>query len=126
MTWLFDNIPWWVYPMLAAGGGGALLALVPGALAFVVGIYNAMPVWLRWLTGAAIIAALAHVAGRNIGRRNARAEQDAVDRRARQTAKETTDEVGKLAPSEVDKRLEESGGFFDDPPSAKGGTRRRV
>jgi hypothetical protein len=116
VSWIFDNIPWWVWLLLAGGGGGALLALVPGALAFVIGVYNAMPVWLRWVTGAAIVAWLAHIAGRNIGRANARAEQDALDRRARDKATEVNRNVDKLDQDQVDSQLEKDGGLWDDDP----------
>ena len=116
MSWIFDNIPWWAWAMLLSGGGAAALALIPGALAFVVGIYNAMPVWLRYATGAIILAWLAHIAGRNIGAANARARQEALDEQARNTAREINRDVEKLDDRQVTKELEEHGGLWDDPP----------
>lgn len=121
ISWLFDNTPWWLYLLMAGGGGGVVLAFFPGVLAFVIGIYKAMPVWLRWITGMAIVAAIAHIMGRNIAAANARAAQKRLDERATDTAKKVTHEVDKLKPDEVDKRLEDNGGFWDDDEPERGG-----
>lgn len=125
MSWLFDNIPWWVYLLIAGGGGGALLALVPGVLVFVIGVYNAMPTWLKWLTGMAIVAALAHIAGRNIAAANARARQKQLDDKSIAKAKEVRKDVEKLSDKQVDEALEKEGGFWPDRPPPKRPVNRR-
>lgn len=124
ISWLFDNIPYWVYPLVFFGGGGVLLALVPGVLAFVIGVYNAMPVWLRWATGAIIFAALMHILGRNIAAANARARQKALDQKSITKAKEVRKDVEKLSDKQVDDTLEKEGGFWPDRPPPRRGPDR--
>lgn len=125
MSWLFDHIPWYVWLLIAGGGGGAILALVPGALALVLGVWNMLPGWARWTLGGAVVAGLAYFKGRNTGRDNAEAEQKRVDDKANVTAIEVNKRVDKLPDTEVDKALEKDGGFRDDPPSRNPPARRK-
>lgn len=114
MSWIIDNTPWWVYMLILGGGGGALLAFVPGVLALLVSIWSMMPTKLKIAVGAVIAFIGVYLGGRYRGARNERDKTAAQDARATNVARETKDEVGKLSTSEVDKRLEERGDFFEE------------
>ena len=114
MNWIIDQIPWYVWALLLGGGGAAVFAFVPGALALVLGVWNALPGWARWVLGGAVVAALAYFKGRNVGRDNAEADQRRLDDKARDTAKEVNREVNQLDDKEVDDKLGKGGGYWDD------------
>lgn len=124
--WVFDYIPWWVWPILLGGGGVALFALVPGFAALALGIWNALPNWARWLLGGALVALLAFLRGRNLGARDVRDRQAQLDRQAVDKAHEVTKRNQDRTDDEIDKHLKDTGGFWDDePPSDGRPTRKR-
>lgn len=106
MGYIFDQIPWWAWVFIAGGGGAAIIAFVPGALALVVGIWNAMPRWLQLTLLVCGGFVIAYFAGRNKGNKNAREAQARKDAKAVETRQEVHDEVQKLKPTDVDKRLD--------------------
>jgi hypothetical protein len=99
-------IPWWVWPLLAA-------ALVLAFLPYVAPVWAMLPRWLK----AVIIAVgglfTAYWAGRNKGAKDERDKTKKQTEQALRKREEIHNEVSKLPPSEVDKRLDERGDFRD-------------
>lgn len=114
ISWLFNYVPWWVWPLIAAGGGGAILAFVPGALALVVSIWNMLPRSVKLILGGVIAAALAYFAGRNKGSKDERLQQERRGAQAVATRKEVDDEVRTMSPTKVDAELKRHGDFRED------------
>lgn len=113
MSWLIDNTPWWVYLIVLGGGGGAALALIPGAFAAVAGVWSMLPPRARWaLAGIGALAAV-FVGGRYQGARNERDKNKARADNAVRNRLEVENEVSKMPPSAVDKKLSDRGDFRD-------------
>ncbi len=114
MNWLLDYIPWYVWLGLTLGGGGALLAFVPGALAAVVAIWNMLPGWARWALGGFVAALLAYAAGRNKGSRDERDKNKARADNAVRNRQEVDNEVRNYTPTQVDQQLKKHGDFREE------------
>jgi hypothetical protein len=114
LSWMFNFVPWWVWLVIAGGGGGAILAFVPGALALVVSVWNMLPRPVKVVLGGIVAILVAYVAGRNKGSKD---ERDMNEKRGAQaTAKrlEIKRDVQNLKPSEVDAQLKKHGDFRDE------------
>lgn len=112
MSWFSDN--WfWLLLLLLGGGGAAILALVPGALALVVSVWTMLPPKARWALGgvAAVIAGIFW--GRQRGAANERAKNKERADNAVRNRLEVDNEVNRMSPSEVDKKLDQRGDFRD-------------
>lgn len=113
MSWIIDNVPLYVWLLLLGGGGGAILAFVPGALALVASIWTMLPPKARWFLGGIGVLAGAYFGGRYRGARNERDKnKDRADNAVRNRM-EVEQDVKRMSPSEVDKKLEERGDFRD-------------
>jgi hypothetical protein len=106
ISWAANFIPWWVWPI-------ALAVVVIAFLPYITPIWNMLPRPLK----AAIIAVLglftAYWAGRNKGAKDERDKTKKQTDQAITKRQEVHDEVSKLTPSEVDRRLDERGDFRD-------------
>lgn len=127
-AWLQSYVPWyvWLFLSMAGIGGGtaALIVFVPAAAPFLVGLWNRTPLWLKAVFVGLGGGLLAYVAGKRNERLRIEEAQRVKDASARHVATEVTHEIDALPPSEVDKRLEDSGGFWPEEP-AGGKPRRR-
>lgn len=114
ISWAFNYIPWWVWVLIAGGGGGAILAFVPGALALVVSIWNALPKPVKVVLGGIAAVAVAYVAGRNKGSKDERAMEARRNAQATQKRLEVNREVQQMSPTQVDAELKRHKDFRDD------------
>lgn len=114
ISWAFNYIPWWVWIIITAGGGGAILAFVPGALALVVSIWNMLPRPIKFVLGGAAAVVVAYLAGRNKGSKDERTMQAKRGAQATQNRKEINDEVRTMSPTKVDAELKRHGDFRED------------
>lgn len=114
MNWLFDYIPWYVWLFVLGGGGGVVLALIPGAFAALTGIWTLLPPKARWaLAGIGTLFGV-YIAGRYRGARNERDKnKDRADNAVRNRL-EVDREVSKLNPTQVDAELNKHGDFRKD------------
>lgn len=111
MNWLMDYVPWWLWFLVAAGGTGALIAFVPGALALVVSVWNMLPKSVRWALLGVVAVLVAFLKGRNTGRANADAENKAKVQKADATRIKVERDVAKLSDKQVDDELRKKGDF---------------
>jgi membrane protein implicated in regulation of membrane protease activity len=103
---ILGSIPPWVWLVLFGGGGTAILVFVPGALALVVSIFNALPRPVK-LAGAAVLAiAAAFVVGRRQGKVLHDEQQKKNDAKATETRLEVDREVGNMTEKQRHDRLE--------------------
>lgn len=117
MSWLADQVPWWVWMMLSFGGIGggtaALIFFVPAALPFLLGIWNRLPLWLKVTLFAIFVTPFVYLAGRNAGSERERAKNKVREDNAVRNRLEVETEVDRMKPSDVDKKLDERGDFRD-------------
>lgn len=106
IAYILDATPWWVWLGLVMGGGGALFAFVPGALALAVSIWNVLPRPVKIGLGFLVALLAAFGAGRNRGARNAEERQKQADAAATKTRIDVDREVRQMKPEERDARLE--------------------
>jgi hypothetical protein len=106
MNWIADHVPLWLWVVLTLGGGGAIIAFVPGALALVVGIWNMMPKPVKIVLGATVGALALYLAGRNKGHADAVVEQEKRDERGEQQRQDIHRDIAKLPEKDVDRRLD--------------------
>lgn len=116
MSWLTDYVPWWVWPLLLAGGGGAFFALVPGALAIFTTFWKLLPPWARWAIAGALALVGVYVGGRYGGAAAERAKNRERAEKARQNREEVKREVERMDDDEVDRQLREHGDFREEKP----------
>lgn len=108
---LLTYVPWWVWGLLLAGGGGALIAFVPGVAALALSVWSMLPKSARWaLLGVAAVIA-AYLKGRRSEKLRNDAEQKAKVQKADQTRVKIERDVAKLSEKEVDDELRRKGDF---------------
>lgn len=103
IEWLIAQIPWWVYLIVAAPFVGAAFYFFSP---LIMGIWAITPKWLRWLLGGLLALILTFFAGRNKGITLQKEQQKRVDEKGVQKRQEIHDEVQKLNPTDLDKRLD--------------------
>lgn len=106
MSWILDQVPFWVWIAIGTGGMGALVVFVPGALAFIVGIWNMMPKPVKIAIGAIVGAVSLYLAGRNKGHADAAAEQEKRNAQGEAKRENINREVEQMDRPTVDKRLD--------------------
>lgn len=113
MSWIFDHVPWWVWGLLLGGGGTAALVFIPGAFAFLSGIWAILPKPVKWaLAGIGAIVA-AFLAGRNRGSKDERDKQKDLADNAARNRTEIDQQTRDLTDDQVDKKLKDRGDFRD-------------
>lgn len=117
MDWLADYVPWWLWLLISVSGIGAgtiaLIVFVPAAAPFLLGIWNRLPLWLKTLLLAIGAAPFVYLAGRNAGSQRERDKQKDLENNATRNRLEVENEVNRMSPGAVDKRLEQKGDFRD-------------
>lgn len=118
MAWLTDQVPWYVWALASLLGIGgttvALIIFVPAALPTLIAIWRWCPLWLKVLLIGLTGGLLAGLAMKDAALKRERERQRALEEGAVRNREEIDREVEKLEPSEVDRRLRESGDFRDD------------
>lgn len=103
LSWFIDQIPWWVYLVVGLFGTGALFYFFSPIL---VPLWNLTPQWVKVAGGVILAIGLAFVGGRNRGAKDAKERQAQANAEAETNRVEKHDEIQKLPPADLDKRLD--------------------
>lgn len=103
MSYIIDQIPWWVYLLGALMGGSALFYFFSPIL---IPLWAATPKSVKIALGAVGAALLAFAYGLNKGNRDAKALRDKNNAQALNNRKEIDHEVSNLDEPAVDQRLD--------------------
>jgi membrane protein implicated in regulation of membrane protease activity len=104
MIWDFivDHTPVWVYIVVGGAGIGAAFWFASPVL---VPLWNITPKWIKVVLAFVVSVALAALAGRYRGRKDAEDLEKKREADALRKRQEVDNEIGKMGGSEVDKKL---------------------
>lgn len=103
MSFLIDQIPWWVYVIGFLLVAGTLVYMFSPVL---IPIWNALPKWVRWLLGGIFVVFLVFIKGRNMGHENAVKEQEKRNAEGERRREQLHEAINKANSSDVDRRLD--------------------
>ncbi len=103
MDFFLSMIPLWVY---VAGGLVIALPLMYFFGPVIMGIWRIMPNWVRVALGAVVALFGVFVYGRHKGYKSYKKHQENLDHHAVENRRKIHDEVEKLTPTDVDKRID--------------------